>query len=184
MNYFDLAIAIPLIWGVYKGFTKGFINSLATLAALVLGIIGAIKFSGITSVFLAKNLNIGTTYLPLVSFAVTFIGIIIAIHFLARIIDKLLSAVALGGFNRIAGALFGLAKYGFIVSIVLIILNYIDRQVQFMPNDKKEASLLYEPVSKFAPTIIPYIDLERLKSEVQNRVPDMNKEDPIPKKKG
>lgn len=174
MNYFDLAIAIPLLWGLYKGFSKGLINSLATLAALVLGIVGAVKFSGITSVFLAKNLEIGTTYLPLVSFALTFIGIIIAIHFLARLIDKLLSAVALGGFNRIAGAIFGLAKYGFIVSVILIILNYIDRQTQFLPKEKKETSLLYKPVASFAPTIIPYIDLEKLKSEVQSRVPEIS----------
>lgn len=184
MNYLDLAIAIPLIWGLYKGFSKGLINSLATLAALILGIIGAIKFSGATSVFLAKNLNIGTTYLPMVSFAITFIGIIIAIHFLARIIDKLLSAVALGGINRIAGAIFGLAKYGFIISVILIILNYIDNQVHFLPKEKTEKSLLYEPVAQFAPTVIPYIDLEKLKTEVQNRVPNIDTDSIPHKKKG
>ena len=173
MNYFDIAIAVPLIWGIYKGFSKGLIKSLATLAALILGIIGAIKFSGFTSVILASNFNFDVTYLPLISFAITFIGIIIGVHFVARLLDKIVSAVALGGINRIAGALFGLIKFGFIVSVVLIILNYIDKQVSFLPPEKVENSLLYEPVSKFAPTIIPYIDLERLKAEVQSNVPEI-----------
>lgn len=177
MNYFDLVIVIPLLWGLYKGFKKGLVNSLATLAALVLGIIGAIKFSHITSVFLAENFNIGTTYLPLISFAVTFIGIIIAVHFLARIVDKILSAVALGGLNRIAGALFGLAKYGFIVSVILIILNYIDAQVNFIPQEKKEQSILYEPVAGFAPAVIPYIDLDKLKGKVEEKVDEVDPDD-------
>ncbi len=174
MNYFDIAIAVPLIWGIYKGFSKGLIKSLATLAALLLGIIGAIKFSGFTSILLASNFNIDVTYLPLISFAITFIGIIIGVHFIARLLDKIVSAVALGGINRIAGALFGLIKFGFIVSVVLIILNYIDKQVSFLPPEKVENSLLYEPVSKFAPTLIPYIDLERLKTEVKKNVPEIS----------
>ncbi|PLX25664.1 MAG: colicin V production protein [Salinivirgaceae bacterium] len=170
MNIFDLAIAIPLVWGLYKGFSKGFIQALATLVALVLGVIGAIKFSDITSTFLASNLNIEPTYLPLISFAITFIGIIIGVHFLARLIDKLLKAVALGLVNKLAGAAFGLAKYAFIVSVILIALNYINGQTNFIPKEKIESSLLYEPVSKFAPTIIPYVNLDTLRQRVDDKV--------------
>jgi membrane protein required for colicin V production len=170
MNIFDLAIAIPLVWGLYKGFTKGFIKTLATLVALVLGVIGAIKFSDITSTFLASNLNIEPTYLPLISFSITFIGIIIGVHFLARLIDKLLKAVALGLVNKIAGAVFGVAKYAFIVSIVLLGLNYINSQANFIPKEKISSSLLYEPVSSFAPTIIPYVNLDTLRQKVDEKV--------------
>ena len=170
MNYIDIVIAVPLLWGLYKGFSKGLVKSLATLVALVIGIIGAIKFSGITSVILANNLNLSVKYLPLISFAVTFIGIIILVHLLARIVDKLMKAIALGGINRIAGAIFGLIKYAFIVSIILIGLNYIDNRISFLPKDKITNSVLYKPLSLFAPAIIPYIDLEKLKSNVENQV--------------
>lgn len=170
MNYFDILIVVPLAWGLYKGFSKGLVKSLAALVALVLGVVGAIKFSSLTSVFLAANLNIGTTYLPLVSFIITFIAIIVAVHLLARILDKVLAAVALGGLNRVAGAAFGVVKFAFIVSVVLIILDYIDDQVQFLPADKVESSLLYVPVANFAPSFIPYINLQRLKETVESRV--------------
>lgn len=170
MNYFDILIVVPLAWGLYKGFSKGLVKSLAALVALVLGVVGAIKFSSVTSIFLAANLDIGTTYLPLISFVITFVGIIVAVHLLARVLDKMLAAVALGGLNRIAGAVFGVAKFAFIVSVVLIIFDYIDKQVPFLPRDKVESSLLYEPVANLAPSVIPYIDLDRLKETVESRV--------------
>jgi membrane protein required for colicin V production len=170
MNIFDIAIAIPLVWGLYKGFSKGFIQALATLVALVLGVIGAIKFSDVTSTFLADNLTIDPTYLPLISFAITFIGIIIGVHFLARLLDKMLKAVALGLVNKIAGAVFGVAKYAFIVSVILIALNYINAQTNFIPQQKISSSLLYNPVSKFAPTVIPYINLDTIRQKVDEKV--------------
>ncbi|MFO7863878.1 MAG: CvpA family protein [Salinivirgaceae bacterium] len=178
MNYFDLILAVPLLWGLYKGFSKGLVKSLATLVALVVGIIGAMKFSHLTSVFLVSNFSIGATYLPLVSFAITFLGIVVAVHLLARFLDKVMSAVALGGINKIAGAVFGVAKFAFILSVLLIILNYIDAQVQFMPKEKTEDSVLYRPIANFAPTIIPYIDLDKLKEKVEEHVPG---QDSLPK---
>ena len=45
MNYIDIILAIPLVWAVYRGFTKGFIIEIASLIAMVLGVYGAIHFS-------------------------------------------------------------------------------------------------------------------------------------------
>jgi membrane protein required for colicin V production len=100
------------------------------------------------------------------------------VHLLARFLDKVMSAVALGGINKIAGAVFGVAKFAFILSVLLIILNYIDAQVQFMPKEKTEDSVLYKPIANFAPTIIPYIDLDKLKEKVEEHVPG---QDSLPK---
>ena len=58
LNYFDLVIAILLLWSAYKGFTKGFLIMAASLAALVLGVWGAIRFSDLTAGFLIQNLNL------------------------------------------------------------------------------------------------------------------------------
>ena len=112
MNYLDIIIALPLLWGAYKGFTKGLIIEAASLAALLLGIYGAIKFSGITSDFLVEKCNFSSQYLHIISFAITFILIVIAVHFIARLINKLVKAVALGFVNN-----FGL-KNGAIASSV------------------------------------------------------------------
>lgn len=172
LNYFDVIIAIFLLWSAYRGITKGFIIMAASLAALVLGVWGAIRFSNLTADFLVAQFDCGTKYLSLISFALTFVVIVVLVHFLARAVSKLVKAVALGFVDRIAGLLFGVLKTAFIVSIVLVVINSIDRRVPFIPEEHKENSLLYQPLSKLAPAIFPYLNFEEVKGRFKQEESD------------
>lgn len=163
MNYIDLILLIFLLWSTYRGFKNGLIIEVASLAALILGIFGAIKFSSMTSGFLVEKFEMTTQYLPLISFAITFVIIVIAVHLLAKVLDKLVKAIALGFINRLLGILFGVIKTAFILSIVLVILNTIDRKTHFLPEDKIEESLLYKPISAFAPLIFRDLNFENIR---------------------
>ena len=44
MNYLDIILAIPLLWGLYKGISKGIVKELAALIALA-GVYGAVHFA-------------------------------------------------------------------------------------------------------------------------------------------
>ncbi|MEE4197684.1 MAG: CvpA family protein [Bacteroidales bacterium] len=167
MNTIDLVFAILFLWSAYRGFTKGFIVQLATLAALLLGILGAVMFSDFTSSLIIKNFEVSGQYLPLISFAVTFIVIVIAVHLLAKLLNKLIDAIALGIVNRILGMLFSLLKYAFIISIVLVLINKADEKYSFIPDETKENSLFYKPLSDFAPMIFPYLHFDKLKKELE-----------------
>lgn len=163
MNYIDLILLIFLLWSVYRGFKNGLIIEVASLIALILGIFGAIKFSYMTSDFLVEKFEMTTKYLPLISFAITFVLIVIVVHLLAKVLDKLVKAIALGFINRLFGIVFGVIKTAFILSIVLVILNTIDRKTHFLPEDKIEESLLYKPISAFAPLIFRDLNFESIK---------------------
>jgi membrane protein required for colicin V production len=167
LNYFDAIIAILLLWSAYRGFTKGFMIMAASLAALILGVWGAVHFSDLTAGFLIRNLELEGRYTALVAFAITFIAIVIAVHLVARALDKLLKAVALGIVNRIAGLAFAILRTAFLVSIVLVILNSIDRRAPFIPEEHKENSLLYKPLSRFAPAIFPYLNFEDIRDRIE-----------------
>jgi membrane protein required for colicin V production len=168
MNYFDAIFAIAFIWSIYRGLTKGFVIMVATLAALLLGVWGAVHFSSITSELLYRHLNLQTQYLSLISFALTFVLIVIAVHLLARAIDKLLKAVALGWVNRLAGMLFGILKTAFIISIILVLVNNIDKRVPFIQEEHKQGSLLYEPLSKLAPAIFPFLNFNQIRERIED----------------
>jgi len=157
MNYFDVVIIIPLIWGAYKGFKKGFIIEMASLIALGLGIYGGMKFSSIAAVYLTQMFDISTKIMPLLSFAVTFIAIVVVVFTLAKMLQKVITMVALGIVNRIAGALFGVLKFSLIISVVLSLINSINEQVEFIDPIMKNSSILYTPISKVAALIIPEI---------------------------
>ncbi|NOY37073.1 MAG: CvpA family protein, partial [Chlorobi bacterium] len=161
----DLILGIFLLWGTIQGFRHGLIIEAASLAALFLGIWGAIHFSDITAGFLVEQFNLTTKHLFIIAFAVTFIAIVILVHFLARALDKLVKAIALGWLNRLAGIIFGAVKMAFILSIVLVILNNIDRRKPFLPKDQIRESFLYTPLSGFVPAIFPFLDIRNLEKQ-------------------
>jgi membrane protein required for colicin V production len=156
---FDIIFVLIFLWAAYKGFSKGFILQAATLAALILGIYGSIKFSGFVAAVIMEKLGRGE-FVPIISFAITFIGIVIAIHFLARLAEKLLEMIALSFVNRIFGILFNLIKYAFIISAILVVINGIDKRIQFLPEEQVKESHLYKPLSSLAPLIFPYLHFD------------------------
>jgi membrane protein required for colicin V production len=178
MNFIDLIIVVLLLWSAYRGFVKGFVLQLATLAALLLGILGAIKFSDLTAHWLSKNFDMASMYLDVIAFAITFILIVIAVHLLARVIEKLIQAIALGFINRILGIVFGIIKTAFILSIILVLLNKADEKYHFLPEKKIQESLLYLPLRDFAPMIFPYLQFDEWKEELDQ--PDKRQENTDP----
>lgn len=155
MNTLDIIIIIPFLWAAWKGFSKGFIIELCTLMALVLGIYGAIKFSDIIADYLIKNFNTDTEMMPLIAFAITFIGIVILVHLFGRLLEGVIKMAALGLVNKIAGALFSIAKYALIISTLIYLSQGFFENSDILPEDWKKESLLYEPLAELAPTIYP-----------------------------
>lgn len=158
MSILDVIIIIPLLWGAYKGFSKGLIIELAGLVALMLGVYGAIKFSGFTSTYISKLYETKPEYLEIISFAVTFLGIVLLVHLLSRLIDKLVKAAALGLFNRIAGIFLGILKFSIIIGIVIILINNFDKKSSVLSKETKDKSLLYRPLENIILKIYPSIN--------------------------
>lgn len=168
MNYLDIIILVPLIWGIYKGFNRGLVVEVASLAALVLGVWCALHFSELTAKILVNNIgiDISASYLSPVSFAVTFLVVAIAIVAVSRMIDKLLSAIALGGINKLFGAVFGGAKVFLVMAILLFFVNGLDKKTNFIDETKKDESLLYRPLIGFIEDMLPKLDIEEIKKSV------------------
>jgi membrane protein required for colicin V production len=85
---------------------------------------------------------------------------------LSRALDKLVKAAALGIFNRLAGLLFGMLKTAFFISIILVILNGINSRLPFIPEEHKENSLLYQPLSRLAPAIFPFLNFDGIRERI------------------
>jgi len=153
--YLDLFILIPLLWGAYKGFRKGFIIELASLIALGIGLWGGIKFAQNMALYLDQWVNISEKLMPLLSFAITFIIIVMAVFALAKLLERLIKLVALGLVNRFAGSIFGLFKFALITGVFIYFLNIADIQFSFLSQELKESSLLYEPFNSIIDLVLP-----------------------------
>lgn len=54
MNFLDVIIAVPLVYGAYKGFQKGLLFEVAMIIGLILGVYLGFKFSGLVYDLLQK----------------------------------------------------------------------------------------------------------------------------------
>jgi membrane protein required for colicin V production len=158
MNYLDVVLGILLILSAINGFTKGFVEELAGLVALVLGIWAAIHFSDVVGQFLTDKFHWTFQHLSIIAFIITFLIVVILVQLIGSFFSKLVKAVNLGFLNRLAGLAFGMVKGALILSILLVVFDKIDKDVHLIAEKTKTESRLYTPIRNFAPGVFPFLD--------------------------
>ncbi len=161
MNWLDIVILVLLSGGVISGFKNGLIGEVASLAALILGIWGAIKFSWWTGEFL-MSLGINSQHMHVIAFIVTLVVIVILIQVLAKFLNKALESLSLGFVNRLAGIVVGVLKSVLILSVLLLLLDTLDDENKLMEAKTKEDSMFYEPMAGLIPSILPFLNIDQL----------------------
>jgi membrane protein required for colicin V production len=167
MNYIDIIIIVLVIISAVKGATKGLIYEVASLIALIAGVWGAIKFSGATETFLVNRLNFTNQYINIIAFVITLLLIIILVHFIGKAVEKIVETISLGVINRVLGLVFSVAKTAFILGIVIVVLEKISENVDFMPKEAIQESTLYEPLRNVTVSTFPF--LVNLYEDIKNK---------------
>lgn len=163
ISIFDVVVIVLLIWGVIKGFRNGLIIELSSLAALVVGIIAAMYLSDWVNTIIKQWTDF--QYTAIIAFVVVFIGIIIGMHYLAKGLTSVVEVTALNLFNRILGSLFSVMVFAFIISVFVSFFAFFNWDEKYFPASDKAKSKLFEPLSKFAPAVFPYIEFELNKDD-------------------
>lgn len=167
MNFLDLLIAIPLGYLIFKGYRRGLIFDVASLAGIILGVILAVHLSiGVSSLLPLHGDNA-----LLISFFLIFVAVVVLSLFLAKLVERFIKLVHAGFFNNFAGAVFGLIKGTCILGVLLYYIAIIDLEERVLTRDSKESSLLYHPVERtgniLAGKISSYLDERRMTHEEQ-----------------
>jgi membrane protein required for colicin V production len=160
MNYVDIVLSIPILWGIYKGFVKGLIIEAAGLVALSLGIWAGVNFSNFLASEIQAQFDWTSEYLPIISFSILFLGLIILIFLIAKFLSKIAKKLALGGIDKILGAIVGGLKFALILSVFIFIIDAVEKSYPQISFKLKEQSVLYKPVGKIAYLIIPSLTTE------------------------
>ena len=150
MNYIDIVILLFLLYGAFRGFSKGLIIEVATLAGLILGVFIAIRYSPFTEGILKDFLNITSRYLSYIALAVTFLLVVIAVYLLGKMLTRLVDIISLGLVNKLLGTLLGIAKYFIMVCVLLMIVDALNDKFHFISEETRENSLLFGPFLNFA----------------------------------
>lgn len=158
MNYLDITIVIIIAIFTIRGLFRGLITELMTLVALILGFFIAVYYLQPVVVLLVN------LFPSLPEFAARIIGFIVlffAVNLTVRLLSKLLNSFATLGFlqpaNKIAGGAFGFLKTVLVLSIILIMIEFLPGANTFLNAIGREGSMVYNPVRNFAPEIYNFI---------------------------
>ena len=163
MNFIDIVIIVPVLWGGYIGYKKGLIIEVISLVALGFGIWGGIHFSDLIGDLLREKIN--SEYVSLTAFVITFAVIVMTIYFIGKMLEKLVNLVQMKLLNKLAGIVFGVGKVALIISVLVLIINSYDKNNKFIPQKAKDESLLLQPLEQFSLKMIPAIQESKVYSK-------------------
>ncbi len=150
MNYIDIVILLLLLYGAFRGFSKGLIIEMATLAGLVLGVFVAIRYSAYTEEFLHDFFNITSRHLSYIALALTFILVVICVYLLGKMLTRLMEMIALGFLNKLLGLVLGMLKYFVVVCVLLLMVDTLNDKFHFISEETRQKSLFFYPFLNFA----------------------------------
>jgi len=178
----DIIVAIILILAIIKGYRQGLIVALFSAIAFIIGLAAALKLSAVVADHLGKAVKVSDKWLPIISFAVVFLVVVLLVRFGAKFIQKSVEFAMLGWLNRLGGILLYVGLYILIFSILLF---YAD-QLGFIKPETKKDSVTYIHIQPWGPKlmdgigkIIPifkgmFQDLEDFFDSVSKQVPPAN----------
>ncbi len=167
MNWLDWTLLALLAMAAVRGFFRGFVVELASLAGIIIGIWAASGYNARVAAWV--GLDTGS---EAVSFLITFIAVLILVHLLAKVITKAMDLAMLGLPNKVAGTVFGVLRSAFILSVVLNLLASRAETTGMVPQETLDGCKLYRPLRSFAPFIVPALGESRWVQEAVDAMRD------------
>lgn len=133
-DIFDVIIIITLVIFVFRGFYLGFISEAAGIISLLVGFWAAKTYYGILDPYLAFIADPG--WRTISSCVTLFIAAMIAVALAARLLKKVISFSFASWADKFAGALLGLAKGIIIWGLLLIVIQKIFSEAEFIRNSR------------------------------------------------
>lgn len=143
MNILDIVLAVPMLLMMFRGWKKGLVRTVATLAGLLAGIWAAVHLSQ----WVSELLGLKGENSVIIAFFVAFVGALVLSFLLGRGVERLLKASNLSIVNRIAGAALGLIEALCILAVLLGNVVSLDKNEKVITEQMKTESKLYKPVS-------------------------------------
>ena len=157
MTILDIILGLLLVFGLWKGLKNGLLIELASIIALIAGIYGAIHFSYIAGDYLTQQMNWEERYINITAFILTFILIVVAVHFAGKLLTKVANIVLLGLLNKIAGGLFGALKVAVILGALLVFFDRANNNLGLVSEEAKNESTLYHPIKEIGALVFDSI---------------------------
>ncbi|MCO6498691.1 MAG: CvpA family protein [Chitinophagaceae bacterium] len=148
----DFTFLLALIPAVFKGFSKGLVVSALSFVAYYIGLAAALKLSAVVAGYLSHDKD-PSPWLPLYSFVLVFIGVVLIINFASRALRTIIRIGQLGIFDRLGGVAFYILIYLFIFSILI----FYGEKLGFISYEMKKSSIACRYIGPIAPAMVGFL---------------------------
>ena len=146
----DLVLVVIMIVAIIKGYQRGLIVGVFSLVGIIIGLAAAIKLSAVVAGYIGKAITISHTWLPIFSFIVVFIIVVLLVRLGANMLQKTVEVALLGWVNRLGGILLYIAIYLIVYSVIL----FYAEQVNLVKPDTIHNSVTYTFIQPWGPKVI------------------------------
>ena len=154
-NWLDILLLLPLVVGLVRGLMRGFVSEIIAIVVVILGVIGARLWAPPFSAWLLAQFAWPQGVCDAVAYTLLFLAIAIVLSVAARLLNKLMRAIHLGWANRLAGGLFGLAKYGLLVLVAVFVMHKTDESFHWLSDAPVvQTSVVYLQMVKLIDSIM------------------------------
>jgi membrane protein required for colicin V production len=158
MNIFDIIVVIIIGIFALKGLKNGFVKELCSLVGLIAGIYISIRFSCYIENLLKDKGGFSSEYLPLISYAITFIGVVVIVLVFSKLLNQFIKLIKLQWLNKIAGICFGTLKVILILGGLFFLFVQINAKGNFVAAEELAKTKLFYPMLSIFENIFPYVE--------------------------
>lgn len=119
MTALDILLLLPLGIGAVKGYRRGLLLEMVSLLAFVLALVGGLSLLSAAVPLVRHYVGEAFGMLPLVSFALVFVGIMWGVHLIGGVIKTAVHLTPLGVLDNLLGAAAGVLKWILGLSLLL-----------------------------------------------------------------
>jgi membrane protein required for colicin V production len=173
MNMLDLIILLPLIYGAYKGYKRGFIMSLFMLLAVIVGLYAAFHFTDVIVDYGKEHFKWSSKYVSPITFLSLFLLVGAGVYFGGKVLESVIKLAKLSVLNSLAGALLGLLQWIYFIGSLLLMLISFDQKEKIISKETKQHSSVLPVITAVLHGSIPSVNSSSLfdyyESQIQSK---------------
>lgn len=168
MTKLDWLFIVLMGIGLIRGWTKGAIKQLVSLAALILGAYVAISFYHPVGLWLSVHFHLAHQTAIVFAFVSLFVACALVLFIVGQVVSAFFKMMAMGWLNRFTGAAIGVLKVALLIGIVLQLYALLPMSQN---NSKSCAthSFLYQTLATFPSKVLPFVHFNFLENQKKNQ---------------
>lgn len=155
MNWLDIVLVCLAGFGFVKGLSEGIIRQVVSLIALLAAIFCCAEVADWLSKYIVELNLFPAFWVTILSYVFGFMLIVGILKLVGDLMSKVIGVTPLSLLNHLLGGVFGLMFMMFFMSLLLNVVERIDRNSRWIARETKEESRFYSQIQQIVPTIFP-----------------------------